>query len=249
MSAHARKIEIVGTAAVSTNEEWDAHIAKPCLTVADVYAKFAGPCEPMQNIFKRLKLDYGEAVNFVSAASDNIEALTSLRNKSCPTFLFFFNGALVKIIKGANAPGIEATIKEQLDLEKKGLPHVALRLDNLSIAIASSAASTTAADTRTAAAAGAAGAGAAAGGAAASALSPLSPMTPMSATAERTLAIIKPDAMAPAIVAQILDVLRRQRFEIVGRRKVWLTPAQVEELYKEHEKENYFQGVLTHMST
>ncbi|KAJ3132964.1 Thioredoxin domain-containing protein 3 [Geranomyces variabilis] len=245
MSAHARKVEIVGTASISTDEEWDAQIAKPCLTVVDVYAKFAGPCEPMQNIFKRLKLDYGEAVNFVAAASDNIEALASLRNKSCPTFLFFFNGALVKIIKGANAPGIEATIKEQLDLEKKGLPHVALRLDNLSIAIASSSSSAAAAASISADPSG----GAATAANTASALSPLSPMTPMSATAERTLAIIKPDAMAPAVVAQILDVLRRQRFEIVGRRKVWLTPAQVEELYKEHEKENYFQGVLTHMST
>ncbi|KAJ3161782.1 thioredoxin domain-containing protein 6 [Geranomyces michiganensis] len=236
MSAHARKVEIAGTSSITSDEEWDAQLAKPSLTVIDVYAKFAGPCEPMQNIFKRLKLDYGEAVNFVTAASDNIEALASLRNKSCPTFLFFFNGALVKIIKGANAPGIEGTIKEQLDLEKKGLPHVALRLDNLSIAIASSMSSTSADAGPTTA-----------GGA--PALSPLSPMTPMSATAERTLAIIKPDAMAPAVVAQILDVLRRQRFEIVGRRKVWLTPAQVEELYKEHEKENFFQGVLTHMST
>ncbi|KAI8921365.1 nucleoside diphosphate kinase [Powellomyces hirtus] len=229
MSAHARKIEIVGTAAVSTDEEWEAQISRPCLTVVDVYARWAGPCEPMQNIFKRLKLDYGEAVNFVMAQTDGIEALATLRNKSCPTFLFFFKGTLVKMIKGANAPQIEKTIKEQLDLEKKGLPHVALRLDNLSLAVSTSGDSAAASQDDSS--------------------SPMTPYTPMSATSERTLAIIKPDAMAPAVLAQILDIIRRNRFDIVQRKKVWLTPAQVEELYKEHEKAAYFQGVLTHMST
>ncbi|KAJ3013715.1 Thioredoxin domain-containing protein 3 [Thoreauomyces humboldtii] len=238
MSAHARKVEIAGAASVSTDEEWDVQIQKPCLTVADVYSKWSGPCEPMQNIFKRLKLDFGERVNFVMAQTDTIEALASFRNKSCPTFLFFFEGVLVKLVKGANAPGIEKTIKEQLELEQKGLPHVALRLDNL-LASTSTPGNPQPIDTSSLQAA----------MAQPSEDSPTTPFTPMSATGECTLAIIKPDAMAPAAVGQIMDVIRRNRFDVVQRRKVWLTPAQVEELYKEHEKAAYFQGVLTHMST
>jgi hypothetical protein len=38
------------------------------------------------------------------------------------------DGVPVKIIQGANAPLIEKTIKEQIQLEKDGQPHVAVRL-------------------------------------------------------------------------------------------------------------------------
>jgi hypothetical protein len=38
------------------------------------------------------------------------------------------DGVPVKLVQGANAPLIEKTIKEQIQLEKDGQPHVAVRL-------------------------------------------------------------------------------------------------------------------------
>ncbi|KAI8823656.1 nucleoside diphosphate kinase [Fimicolochytrium jonesii] len=239
MSAHARKIELAGAVAVTTDEDWNTLTEKPGLTVVDVYAKWAGPCEPMQNIFKRLKLDYGEQVTFATALTDGIEALESYRNKSCPTFLFFFNGVLVNLIKGANSPLIESTIKDQLDLAAKGQAHPPYRHGDLRVSAHTNGAPVT----RTG------GSKADLAGGVSDNLSATTPYTPMSATAESTLAIIKPDAMGPELINQIMNQIRLHRFEVVQKKKVWLSPEQVEQLYREHEKANYFQGVLTHMST
>lgn len=100
MSAGRRKKQETNAVSsnVFTNEDWDATLATPGLKVVDVYAKWAGtyacnykgPCEAMQSIFKRLKLQYNEAVNFSQAATDDIKDLERFRNKSCPTFLFYF---------------------------------------------------------------------------------------------------------------------------------------------------------------
>ncbi|KAJ3285254.1 thioredoxin domain-containing protein 6, partial [Borealophlyctis nickersoniae] len=219
MSAHARRVETGPLSSTVTNDdEWNEQVNKPGLRVVDAYAKWAGPCEPMQTIFKRLKLDYGDDINFLQAQSDTITALTKHRNKSCPTFLFFFNGILVKIVKGANAPLIERTIKEQLELEKNGGVHVAIPIDDDS--------------------------------ALAPRTSPTTPITPVSPTAtEQTVAIIKPDAMAPSVIDQILDTIRRNRFEVEQKKKVWLTREQVQELYKEHEMTPFFASLVTYMST
>ena len=64
-----------------------------CLFKFEAYfifiAKFAGPCEPMAPLFKRLKLDFGD-VTFVQAVTDNISSLVGFRGQSCPAFLFFY---------------------------------------------------------------------------------------------------------------------------------------------------------------
>ncbi|KNC98195.1 uncharacterized protein SPPG_06597 [Spizellomyces punctatus DAOM BR117] len=233
MSAHAKRVELQGTISVTTDAEWEALLSKPGLTVVDVYAKWAGPCEPMQNIFKRLKLDFGDEVTFVMAQTDAIDVLSKFRDKSCPLFLFFFNGVLVKMVKGANAPMVEKVIKDQLELEEKRMPHIPLVLDDLPNALTISNMETESPISVTSQ----------------DALSPTSVVSPTTGPSEQTLAIIKPEAMAPGIVSSILDIIRRNRFDIVKKKKCWLTPEQVEELYREHEKAPYFQGVLTHMST
>jgi hypothetical protein len=58
----------VAAPVVTTDEDFVMHLSKPGLRIVDVYAKFAGPCEPMVNIFKRIKLDYGDAVNFIQVS-------------------------------------------------------------------------------------------------------------------------------------------------------------------------------------
>ena len=44
----------------------------------------------MQSIFKRLKQQLTDQITISQAMSDEITALESFRNKSCPTFLFYF---------------------------------------------------------------------------------------------------------------------------------------------------------------
>ncbi|KAH6583818.1 hypothetical protein BASA60_001235 [Batrachochytrium salamandrivorans] len=131
MSAHARRAEVALPLIITSDEEWAGQIAKPGLRVIDIYAKWAGVCEPMQNIFKHLKIEHGENVCFLQAQSDHVEALKNLRNKSCPTFLFIYNGMLVKMIRGANVPLIEKTIKDQLDIEKAGQTHHQIIFDDM----------------------------------------------------------------------------------------------------------------------
>lgn len=50
--------------AIHSDEEWSAFLEKPGLKVLDVYAKWAGPCEAMQSIFKRMKLDFADGLQF-----------------------------------------------------------------------------------------------------------------------------------------------------------------------------------------
>ncbi|KAJ3330187.1 Thioredoxin domain-containing protein 3 [Blyttiomyces sp. JEL0837] len=277
MSAHAKKVEIQTSVSALTDEEFLRHLQKPGLRVVDVYSKFAGHCEPMTAIFKRLKLDFGESVTFVQAMNDNIAALEFFRNQSCPAFLFFFNGVLVKVVRGANAPLIERTIKEQLELEKNGLPHHALPLDDMTRPLAaliksseSEAAEVSASNT------GLSRAPSHAAGIAthththahahatedhtttvtseSGTLRQLQSMTSFTylggdTPVEFTLGIIKPDAMTPSIVGEVLSLLHHHRIEVVEMRKVWLTPEHVKELYREQEGREYFDQLLTYMSS
>ena len=50
-----------------------------------------------------------------------------------------------------------------------------------------------------------------------------SPMTPMSpGTVEQTVAILKPEAMKPRIIREIIALLKTNRFTIENMKKVWL---------------------------
>ncbi len=57
--------------------------------VLDVYTKWAGPCDAMQTVFKRLRSEHGEEFRTVQAVSDGLAAFAKYRNKSIPTFLFY----------------------------------------------------------------------------------------------------------------------------------------------------------------
>ncbi|KAI8803163.1 nucleoside diphosphate kinase [Cladochytrium replicatum] len=215
MSAHAKRVPDSSTPInAHTDEEFKELLGKPHLRVVDVYAKWAGPCEAMQNILKRMKLDFGDDLHFAQAQSDNIAPLVAFRNKSCPTFLFFINGMLVSVIRGANAPLIERTIREQIDIEKQGLPHVPVPFDFAS-------------DSQQAVAGN----------------------ESLHYDGETTVALIKPDAMTPSVVEQILELIKRNRFEIVKKKKIWFTRDQVADFYREHEDKPFFEHVLDHLSS
>jgi len=44
----------------------------------------------MQGIFKRFKTEFGEELTISQAQADEIEVLAEFKNKSTPTFLFYF---------------------------------------------------------------------------------------------------------------------------------------------------------------
>ncbi|KAI9348519.1 nucleoside diphosphate kinase [Obelidium mucronatum] len=213
-----------------------ANVLKPGLR-----AHFAGPCEPMASIFKRIKVDYGDKVGFIQAQNDHISCLEGFRDQSCPAFIFVINRILVRIIRGANAPQIEKTIKEHLDLEDNGQPHHQVESDDLTDPIISFV----------------------------SPPAPAAPPEPEpdqenneedgedeeypqqqmlnadvlqalentpleeEGPAERTLAMLKPDAMFPSIIEEVLSTLYHHRFQIVNMQKIWLNKEQAAELYKE----------------
>jgi nucleoside-diphosphate kinase len=67
-------------------------------------------------------------------------------------------------------------------------------------------------------------------------------------SANRTLAIIKPDAFARANAGNIIALLERQGFRVRAARVLRLTPAQAEEFYAVH-RERPFYGPLTAFMT
>ncbi|KAJ3080117.1 Thioredoxin domain-containing protein 3, partial [Quaeritorhiza haematococci] len=241
MSAHAKRVELHATGTANNDDDWQYLMAKPGLKVLDVYAKWAGPCEAMQNIFKRLKLDYGDDVQFIQALSDGIEALAKYRNRSCPCFLFYYDNVLVKVVRGANAPLIERTIKEQLDLTKNGLPHVPyMEADQTGASTTGSGTSLSSTDPT--------GSSIALNRNIPNLVSGLDDPTGDPPT-ERTVAIIKPDAMIPSTLEQILELVRRNRFQILSQRKVWLSKDHVAELYKDISGKPYFGNVVSFLSS
>ncbi|KAJ3252001.1 thioredoxin domain-containing protein 6 [Chytriomyces hyalinus] len=238
MAEFGRKGEPAAPVLASSDEEFVALLSKPNqLRVMDVYSKFAGPCEPMAAIFKRLKQENGDKIAFVQ------------------------NRILVKIIRGANAPLIERTIKEQIDLHNKNEPHRQIMLDSTTQPIASLLApeaplqdtAPQESDDK-------------------SKLSKetiptvvhkapsrasvsessfnIPTTTPLNdpATAEHTLALLKPDAMMPSILENVIALLHHHRFDVMQVKKLWLNREQAIELYKEAEGKDYFDRLIDYVT-
>ena len=131
---------------------------------------------------------------------------------------------MVRIVRGANAPLIEKYIREQIQLEKDGLPHVPLQLEGLNK-----------------------------DGQKGGSLSRQSTDKKISESdgngLQKTLAIVKPDAMSPSSVEQILEIIKKNRFEIVQKRKIWMSKEIVSEFYNEHQGQPFFPALLSYLSS
>jgi len=66
---------------------------------------------------------------------------------------------------------------------------------------------------------------------------------------EKTLAIIKPDAVARGIVGRILAVIEYAGFSLVDMRMTTLTRKSAEIFYQEHSGKPFFDGLVTFMSS
>ncbi len=66
---------------------------------------------------------------------------------------------------------------------------------------------------------------------------------------ERTLAIIKPDAVAAHLTGKIIDRIEQDGFTIVDLRKIKLEAEQAEKLYEDHHSEQFFHQLVDHMTS
>ena len=66
---------------------------------------------------------------------------------------------------------------------------------------------------------------------------------------ERTLTIIKPDAVAAGHVGDIMKVFEANRFKIVAARLVHLSKKEAEEFYAIHRGKPFFQSLTAFMSS
>jgi nucleoside-diphosphate kinase len=67
-------------------------------------------------------------------------------------------------------------------------------------------------------------------------------------TIERTLAIIKPDAVAKAAVGDIVSTIEAQGFRIVGTKMLHLSKQQAEGFYAVHAAKPFFESLTNFMS-
>ncbi|TPX33870.1 nucleoside-diphosphate kinase [Synchytrium microbalum] len=218
---------------LAEDEQWIDHLAQPGLRVVDAYAKWAGPCEAMQPLQRKLKSELQANVTFIAAQTDAITQLIRFRNKSQPLFLFYFNGVLVKVLHGANAPAFEKAIREQIEIEKAGHAHAPYvfedEMGTMSQGAAAAAAvsrteSVVATDRRTS----------------------LKDATP---EGEVTVAIIKPDAMHPAVIEEIIEIMKRHRLDIIRKRKLWLNTDQAGQFYAEHKEKAFYPHLIKYMTS
>ena len=65
---------------------------------------------------------------------------------------------------------------------------------------------------------------------------------------QKTLSIIKPDAVERNLEGEIISLIEENGFKIVAQKKVWLTKTQAELFYREHSQKPFFEDLTTFMS-
>ena len=68
-------------------------------------------------------------------------------------------------------------------------------------------------------------------------------------TVERTLSIIKPDAVAKSVIGQINARFEKAGLRIVGAKMVHLSQKQAQEFYGVHKDRPFFNGLVSFMSS
>ena len=66
---------------------------------------------------------------------------------------------------------------------------------------------------------------------------------------ERTLSIIKPDAVQRGLVGEILRRLEQAGFKLTGMKMVWLSKKLAEAFYQVHQGKPFFDGLTDFMSS
>jgi nucleoside-diphosphate kinase len=66
---------------------------------------------------------------------------------------------------------------------------------------------------------------------------------------EKTLSIIKPDAMKRQVSGLIISRMEQEGFKIIAQKKIILTKEQAKLFYREHSAKDFFDGLATYMSS
>ncbi|XP_069047147.1 thioredoxin domain-containing protein 6 isoform X2 [Lepisosteus oculatus] len=116
----SRKKEVQIQAEITSQEQWNEAMSAPGLTVVDVYQNWCGPCKAVQNLFRKIKMEYGDdLLHFAVAEAQSVEELCPFEGKCEPVFLFYSGGKAVGIVRGVKGPLLQKTILEKLEEEKK----------------------------------------------------------------------------------------------------------------------------------
>ncbi|XP_029071132.1 thioredoxin domain-containing protein 6 isoform X3 [Monodon monoceros] len=119
VGAMGSKKEMALQVNISTQELWEEMLSSKGLTVVDVYQGWCGPCKPVVSLFQKMRIEVGlDLLHFALAEADCLDVLEKYRGRCEPTFLFYAGGELVALVRGANAPLLQKTIREQLQAEK-----------------------------------------------------------------------------------------------------------------------------------
>jgi len=66
---------------------------------------------------------------------------------------------------------------------------------------------------------------------------------------ERTLVIIKPDALSKKIAGKVITAFEDKNFKIVACKMVFLTRKKAEEFYQEHKGKEFYEPLVNFMSS
>ena len=66
---------------------------------------------------------------------------------------------------------------------------------------------------------------------------------------ERTLSIIKPDAVERKLEGAIVSKIEEKGFSIIAQKKIWMTKKQAELFYREHSAKPFFEDLTNFMSS
>jgi len=65
---------------------------------------------------------------------------------------------------------------------------------------------------------------------------------------ERTLVIIKPDAVVRGLIGEIISRLERKGLKIVGMKMVWIDRELAERHYEEHRGKHFFEALIDYIT-
>ncbi|XP_066183948.1 thioredoxin domain-containing protein 3 [Sylvia atricapilla] len=116
-----KKKEVQIQTIINDQNQWDEMLLTKGIVVIDVYQAWCGPCKAVQNLFRKLKIDFSEdnLLHFASAEADSIKTLKSFRNSCEPVFLFCVHGKILSMVKGVNAPLITKIVTDLVQEERE----------------------------------------------------------------------------------------------------------------------------------
>ncbi|XP_074055295.1 thioredoxin domain-containing protein 3 [Macrotis lagotis] len=118
----SKKKDIQLQTLINNETLWDEMLQNKGLTVIDVYQAWCGPCKAIQALFRKLRNELSseeELLHFAVAEADSLASLQPFRDKCEPVFLFSLNGKIVSMVRGVNAPLVNAKVIQLIEEERK----------------------------------------------------------------------------------------------------------------------------------